>query len=168
VCTPQYPSGSPMEWQQRIGKEPDIQQSNLDKWEGIYNEAKRLEEEVEELLAGAFEEDPLETLDAYCDIKFIFMNMENRLRKYGFDVDGAFKEVCYNNDLKYTTDFKVVNKWYDAKKLALGMDGYDLYIHDEVTPSGRYYCLKRERDQKVMKPTDHPRINLVPYLSETM
>lgn len=158
----EYPPGSPQEWQLRVRKDPSPDDTELDKWDGCINEVKRLAEEIEEAEEACEDENPLELLDAYCDIRFIFKNFENRLKKYGYDVDGAFRAVCLNNDLKYTRDKTLVEQW--VKEISNAHPHYDFFINTSDCNDGTFYCVKRVGDDKVMKPLDHPKVDLRCYL----
>lgn len=162
----EYAPLSPQDWNLKVGKDVNPEDSVEARMRHLYNEFSRLLEESSEGVEGAENIIPVNILDAYCDIKFVFKNLENRLRKYGYDVDGAFEEVCINNSLKYTTNFKLASEWkrewYDKEPNLATM------INVTTVEGIRYYCIKRISDDKVLKPLDHVGPELTKYLPEEM
>ena len=123
---------------------------------------KKFEEEVAEMFDALVAKDATELLDACKDINVYLDQFKDSLIKAGIDVYGAQEAVALNNELKYTTSLFLVTDWLGQHR-KLGNADYD--INGITIDDTTYYCVKN-KDNKVIKPVDHPKVDLkefIPY-----
>jgi len=123
----------------------------------------QLEEELGELIDANEDVDQLETLDAVVDMLYVLAQAVLSLEDAGYNVVGALSEVCANNADKFTTDYKEAEqRCFDINLGVKEEDAVEVAgatIGDKV-----YYFSRRVRDQKVVKPVGHPRVDLSGFL----
>ena len=125
-----------------------------------------LEEAIE--LADAIDAvDLLEVLDGAIDIKYVNSQVLLALRNVGVDVDGAWNEVCENNDVKFTLSYTEAEQWaFDRNLVSKEEDAVDVVgvtIDDKV-----WWSLRRLKDGKVVKSVNHPRVDLRKYIPKEL
>lgn len=129
-------------------------------WEAMENQAKRVLEEVKETLEAIEDRNVKETLDGVVDISVTALYMPFMTQSKEIDVKGAMAEVAANNlakIFKYYSDAEATKDWYEGQ-------GTACYI-DEVFMNGvTYYAVRRNCDQKILKPKDHRRVELGKYI----
>ena len=126
----------------------------------IKDQATILLEEVLETKEAASECDWVETLDGVCDIKFVASELVTQLESVGIDFNGAFEAVCENNNLKYTTSSELANKWW----LEQSEKGVQCHIHETEHEGCKFYVVRRNEDNKVMKYEGFEPVDLAPYI----
>lgn len=126
----------------------------------LKNQVSYLIEEVMEIDKAIDEEDPLEILDGMADVQFV---LDGLVYLSQMKQKEAIKRVCNNNDLKFTTSRKEVLDWatdiHDNK-------GTHCFIEATKLDGVEYYCVKRHKDGKIMKPTNFPKVDLKPLVKE--
>lgn len=125
-----------------------------------------LEEAVE--LADAIDAvDLLEVLDGAIDIKYVNDQVLLALKNVGVDVDGAWDEVCDNNDIKFTLSYTEAEQWcFDRNLISKEEDAVEVVgvtIDDKV-----WWSLRRLSDGKVVKRVDHPRVDLRKFIPKEL
>ena len=126
----------------------------------IKDQATILLEEVLETKQAASEGDWVETLDGVCDIKFVASELVTQLESVGIDFNGAFEAVCENNSLKYTTSSELASKWLIEQT----EKGVQCHIHETEHGGCKFYVVRRNEDNKVMKHNDFPAVDLTSYI----
>ena len=112
---------------------------------------------LEEVLETKEAPDWIERLDGVCDIWFVASELVTQLESVGINVKKAFKAVCENNSLKYTTSRELVEKWYTWNT---EVKQEQCHIHESVYEGETYYCVRRNEDNKVLKWEDFPKVDL--------
>ena len=132
--------------------------------EQMRNQSTILLEEVLETKAAATDKDWVEALDGVCDIWFVASELVTQLESVGINVKKAFKAVCENNSLKYTTSKELVEQWlvYNQTK------GVDCHIYEGDYEGVTHYCVRRNEDNKVLKYEDFPVVDLKPFIPEQL
>lgn len=130
-------------------------------WKQLRLQANLLLEEVQELVDACTNEDMTETLDAYCDIKYLNTWLEHLLYSHGCETKKAFAEVCYNNSSKITTSYTYA---LSSKEQLEFREGGEYFVDETVFEGETLYCVKRQSDGKVMKLKSHERPNLSQYV----
>ena len=120
---------------------------------------------LEEVLETKEAPDWIERLDGVCDIWFVASELVTQLESVGINVKKAFKAVCENNSLKYTTSRELVEKWYNWNK---SDQGVDCHIHGSEYEGETYYCVRRNEDNKVLKWEDFPKVDLSKYIPKEL
>lgn len=131
----------------------------------IRNQSTILLEEVLETKAAAIDKDWKEALDGVCDIWFVASELVTQLESVGINVKKAFKAVCENNSLKYTTSHELAETWYTWNT---EVKNVDCHIHESVYEGETYYCVRRNEDNKVLKHEDFPPVNLIPFIPKDL
>lgn len=126
----------------------------------IKDQATIFLEEVLEVKQAASEGDWAETLKEVCDVKFVASELVTQLESVGIDFNGAFEAVCENNNLKYTTSSELANKWW----LEQSEKGVQCHIHETEHEGCKFYVVRRNEDNKVMKHIDFPSVALTSYI----
>lgn len=126
----------------------------------IKDQATILLEEVLETKEAASEGDWVEILDGVCDVKFVASELVTQLESVGIDFNGAFEAVCENNDLKYTTSSELANKWLIEQT----EKGVQCHIHETEHEGCKFYVVRRNEDNKVMKHNDFMAVDLTSYI----
>ena len=126
----------------------------------IKDQATILLEEVLETKEAASEGDWTGILDGVCDVKFVASELVTQLESVGIDFNGAFEAVCENKNLKYTTSSVLDNKWW----LEQSEKGVQCHIHETEHEGCKFYVVRRNEDNKVMKYEGFEPVDLAPYI----
>lgn len=128
-------------------------------WKSLKNQVKCLQEELNELDEALMARDRVETVDALADLDVVLSGL---IFFSQHDHEGAMKAVCENNNLKYTTDRAEAEKWAGEIEKAKGES-----VHVQVSEfdGKRYYSVHRDSDNKIMKPVNHPRVDLSKFVA---
>lgn len=123
--------------------------------EGVKPLVPLLQEELNELDAAIKANDVQEVLDACVDLSYFVTQLQIWLEQAGVVVQKAEELVCLNNELKYTTDQGLVERW-------LGEVGSDkVYVDENIDEDGTtQYCIKDKVTHKVKKFKDFPSVDL--------
>ena len=148
---------------QIVGKGPSDDLSILAKQVG--DQSTLLVEEVLETKEASKNVDWLEMLDGVCDEWFVGSEHITQLESVGINVKRAFKDVCENNSLKYTTSRELVEKWYTWNT---EVKQEQCHIHESVYEGETYYCVRRNADNKVLKWEDFPKVDLSKYVPKEL
>lgn len=150
------------EWNKAVGKIPaEVDSQTLNK------AAELVFEEAQETLDATIDEDLLEILDGVCDVDYTNAYLKVLLEQKGVDVDGAMQAVIENNKLKLKLTYE------EASALAEHFDerGEPCYV-TKTEGFGELrdcrFAVQRVSDNKVMKPLDHPKVDLTEYLPKEM
>lgn len=120
---------------------------------------------LEEVLETKEAPDWIERLDGVCDIWFVASELVTQLESVGINVKKAFKAVCENNALKYTTSRELVEKWYTWNT---EVKQEECHMHESVYEGETYYCVRRSEDNKVLKWEDFPKVDLASFVPEDL
>ena len=126
----------------------------------IKDQATILLEEVLETKQAASGGDWDMILDGVCDVKFVASELVTQLESVGIDFNGAFEAVCENNNLKYTTSSELANKWLIEQT----EKGVQCHIHETEHEGCKFYVVRRNEDNKVMKHNDFMAVDLTSYI----
>lgn len=148
---------------QIVGKGPSDDPIILAKQVG--DQSTILLEEVLETKEASKKIDWLEMLDGVCDEWFVASEHITQLESIGINVKKAFKDVCENNSLKYTTSRELVEKWYTWNT---EVKNEQCHIHESVYEGETYYCVRRNEDNKVLKWEDFPKVDLAKYIPKEL
>ena len=127
----------------------------------LKDQLDRIKEELDEAYEALENHDESETLKESVDILVTSMGLVQILELIGTDVMRACSDVSHNNLTKYTeveeealaTVEYYKGKGEDCSVFVVGSD-------DE----GSVYGVHRNSDGKLMKPKDHPRLDMSSYL----
>mgnify|MGYP003595148931 CR=1 FL=1 len=122
----------------------------------IKNQAKRVYEEVLELMQACEEESFTGILDAFCDIRYTNEYLEDLLKAGDVQTEKAWLAVCENNLSKFTTSYTYAadsKEYYEEK-------GVECYIESTAYDGETYFCIKRSEDNKVLKPHLYESVDL--------
>lgn len=149
------------QWNCRVGNEIPYEHTQacfnlLDK------QAQRIVEESNEILDGAYNKDPKELLDGIVDTLFTLTYAVEIARKMGFDIAGACKAVCDENDTKYSNDYSFVYNEVNIMNAEKG-EGY-CKMHKQIYGNTVAYCMKRVEDGKVLKFSTHKKVVLDSFI----
>lgn len=126
----------------------------------LKNQVSYLLEEVKEIDEAIDNEDPLEILDGMADVQFV---LDGLIYLAQLKHREAVKKVCANNDLKFTTSLVDAMEWSED----IGKNkGEEVYINRTELDGVTYYCVKRCSDNKILKPTNFPKVDLKPLVVE--
>lgn len=120
---------------------------------------------LEEVLETKEAPDWTERLDGVCDIWFVASELVTELESVGINVKKAFKAVCENNTLKYTTSRELAEKWYNWNK---GVQGIDCNLHESEYEGATYYCVRRNEDNKVLKHENFEKVDLTKFIPKEL
>lgn len=146
-------------WNYRCGNKP-VQVVDDRFWITTSNQMQRINEEAQETRQAVIAGDALEFLDGVCDLFVVTSYLMEQAQAAGFDVEGALKAVCDNNDTKYTTDITEAQKSADY----ITSTGTPCKVKATAHGGTTYYSIVRERDGKIMKPVDFVSVDLRKYL----
>lgn len=128
----------------------------------VKNQISRIYEEAKELYEASLEEDFVEILDGYLDVKYTNEYLDDLLIAGGFDTRKAWEEVCNNNDSKFTNSYS-----YALDSLEhLEEKGVDCWIEETVYEGEIYYTVRRKEDGKVMKLKHHQSPDISKYVPD--
>ena len=129
----------------------------------IEGQLLRIREELKETIKAHSEKDDVEILDGAVDILVTAMGLVQLLSRTETDVLGAMREVARNNLMKFTEVLAAAEEtraYYKAK-------GEDCEVHTVYTDDkGSIYAVLRKSDNKLLKPINHPRVELSKYLPQ--
>lgn len=129
----------------------------------IREQILRIQEEVDETIEALEAKDVVEVLDGAVDIAVCSMGLLQILQISGVDVLGACGEVARNNLMKYTEDKKKAEA--TAKHYTDKGDECEVFVASE-DEDGIIYGVRRIEDGKLMKPVDHPRVDLSRFIPQ--
>ncbi|AZV02161.1 hypothetical protein Arno162_121 [Pectobacterium phage Arno162] len=123
-------------------------------WKSLENQAERVLEEAKELVRDVKNRNRTKVVDSQCDVQvtldgFIFLSQNNH--------SGAMQAVCENNDAKYRSTR------YEAEVIASQIEkvkGESVNVQVSSFEGKEYWSVHRDSDNKVMKPVDHPEVDL--------
>lgn len=121
----------------------------------------RIKEELDETFKAHAERDDVEILDGAVDTLVTSMGLIQLLALAGTDTFGAMREVARNNLMKFLEDKELADEtcaYY--KDLGEVCEVREVYSGEE----GNIYAVIRINDGKLMKPKNHPRVELAKYL----
>lgn len=129
----------------------------------IEGQLLRIQEELKETFKAHSEKDDVEILDGAVDILVTAVGLVQLLSRTGTDVGGAMEEVARNNLMKFTdvlSEAEETRDYYKSK-------GEDCDVHTVYTDDdGSIYGVLRKSDDKLLKPVNHPRVELSKYLPQ--
>lgn len=129
----------------------------------IEGQLLRIQEELKETFQAHSEKDDVEILDGAVDILVTAVGLVQLLSRTGTDVFGAMEEVARNNLMKYTDVLSEAEETRDHYKA----NGEDCEVHTVYTDDdGSIYAVLRKSDDKLLKPVNHPRVELSKYLPQ--
>jgi hypothetical protein len=146
-----------------VGKEPSEDSCVLA--EQVTNQSTILLEEVLETKEASKLSDWEKMLDGVCDVWFVSSELVTQLISVGIDVKRAFKAVCENNALKYTTSYELAEKWYTWNACT---NNIDCHIHKSEYEGQNYYCVRRNEDNKVLKWEEFPTVDLKRFIPKEL
>ena len=129
----------------------------------IEGQLLRIQEELKETFKAHSEKDDVEILDGAVDILVTAVGLIQLLSRTETDVLGAMQEVARNNLMKFTEVLPKAEETRDYYK----SKGEDCEVHTVYTDDkGTIYAVLRKSDGKLMKPINHPRVELSKYLPQ--
>lgn len=140
------------------GKAPSKDLKEL--YKQIENQCTYLLEEVKETLQAAQENDIVEVVDGVCDVKYVASQLQTMVESIGVDFEGAFSEVCDNNDKKFTTVYNQACSW-ESYHFGLGKD---VYISHVKYKGGDYFTVCDATTNKTLKYENFPKVDLKPFI----
>lgn len=140
------------------GKAPSKDLKEL--YKQIENQCTYLLEEVKETLKAAQESDVVEVLDGVCDVKYVASQLQTLVESIGVDFEGAFSEVCDNNDKKVATSYIEACGW-ESYHMKLGKD---VYISQVKYEGEDYFTVCDSKTNKTLKYENFPRVDLKPFI----
>lgn len=144
-------------WNENVDYSPTVM-SQL-----IEGQLERIQEELEETFKAHSEKDDVEILDGAVDILVTAVGLVQLLARTETDVFGAMREVARNNLMKFTVDASKAEETRDYYK----SKGEDCDVHIVYTDDrGSIYAVLRKSDCKLLKPVNHPRVELSKYLPQ--
>lgn len=141
-------------------KEVTNQTPKEDILEALKNQAKRVVEEAQEIIDACDSGDIEGILDGIVDVQVTALPLIQMGEAYGFDVGGALIEVADNNLTKVTTS------WKTAVETAEKYGENCVYIDQQTYKDRIYYSIKRQEDDKYLKPIGYQSVSLKKYLPE--
>lgn len=133
-------------------------------WQQLRNQAKRIHEEALELLTACEEEDMVAVLDGFCDVRYTNEYMDDLLKAGDVQTDKAWQSVCDNNMSKFTQSYTYAVE----SKEALEEQGVECYVESCVYEGETYYCVKRNSDNKILKPRYFESVDLTSFVPKNM
>lgn len=146
-------------WNYRCGNKP-VQVVDDRFWITTGNQMQRIIEEAKETQEAVVAGNALEFLDGVCDLFVVTSYLMEQAVAAGFDVEGALKAVCDNNDTKYSTDVEVAQ----AGAMTHTASGTPCIVKATSVGGITYYSIVRKSDGKIMKPVDFQSVDLRKYL----
>lgn len=129
----------------------------------IEGQLERIQEELKETFKAHSEKDDVEILDGAVDILVTAVGLVQLLARTETDVFGAMREVARNNLMKFTEVLSKAEETRDHYKAK----GEDCEVHVAYTDDkGSVYAVLRKSDGKLLKPVNHPRVELSKYLPQ--
>ncbi len=128
-------------------------------WKSLGDQAERLLEEVQELVDAIKARDRIEAVDAIVDIDYV---LSGAIFLSQHDHEGAMQAVCGNNDLKVFTSR---SECESAAGRIFFENHEDVHVKDAEFEGKTYYSIKRDSDNKIMKPIGHPKVDLAAFVA---
>lgn len=129
----------------------------------IHDQLLRIQEEVDETFEAFGAKDVVEVLDGAVDIAVCSIGLLQILQLAGVDVLGACGEVATNNLMKYMDNKEEAEA--TAKHYTDKGDECEAFVAAE-DEDGVLYGVRRIEDGKLMKPVDHPRVDLLKFFPQ--
>jgi len=125
-------------------------------WEQAKAQAALILEEAQEMYDAAQDENLVEMLDGYCDVRYTNDFMEHILDKAGVDIGVAYDQVQMNNDQKYTVVYD-----FALQSAATYPDG-TVTIQETEYEGTTYYTVRDVETGKCLKLLKHvpPQLSL--------
>ena len=123
----------------------------------VVHQCTYLLEEVLETKYAAKDGDWKEVVDGVADVLYVAAYLNDLCEAAGVDIKGAFKAVCENNSLKYSTSKELAEKWLEEKEIPC-------YIAETVYNGETYYTVRRTEDGKVTKYNGFEQVDLLPFI----
>jgi len=139
------------------GKTPPVIGSD-EYWAALDNQAKRIQEELDETVRAIANRDMNEVLDGGCDLDVVVSGF-NFL--HGHEYQGAINAVCGENHTKYTIDYGFAEASFN--ELYNGNTESHCIVCTHVGGIPRY-SIHRNSDDKVCKLLNHPKIDLNEFI----
>lgn len=139
-------------WNQKVNKYPS-EVGTPQYWADLTNQAKRIEEELIELVEGINERDITKVVDSGLDLDVVVSGL-NYLNCSNYQL--GISQVLNNNDLKYTVNKDVAEQW----KFYWESNGESCEVQESTVNKITYYSLHRTSDNKVMKFAKFPEVDL--------
>lgn len=130
----------------------------------IMNQCTYLLEEVLETKEAAKNGDWAGVLDGICDVQYVASYLPVLIEAVGVQYKKAFKEVCKNNNLKFTTSLELARKWQEEKTAV----GVETYISEVEYEGETYYTVRRTVDNKVTKFNEFPSVQLERFIPKEL
>lgn len=146
------------DWNLKCGNKP-VEIGSPEYWKLLVSQGKCLVEEAKEFLKAAEEKNLLEIVDAQGDVQVV---LDGAIFLSQQDHDGAMAAICGNNDLKYTLSMQTAESWVPGIEAAKGVK---CQVRPTLFNGEVYYCVVSEHG-KIMKPVDHPKVDLTPFVDE--
>lgn len=125
--------------------------TDFEYWRQIKQQAARILEEAQELMAAAEDERMQDVLDGFCDVRYTNEYMEDLLVAGEVETKKAWESVCNNNDQKFTTSYTYALE----SKESLEEKGTECYIDQTQYEGEIYYVCRRNEDNKILKLKHH-------------
>lgn len=145
-------------WNLKCAKQP-AQLFTPEYWKALDNQAARLKEEVDELVDAIKARDRKEAVDALADIQYV---LNGAVFQSQHDHEGAMQAVCENNDLKYSASRSEAEQWAGEIEKKTGES---VHVKAGQYEGRTYYSVHRDSDSKIMKPVNHPKVDLSPFIA---
>ena len=129
-------------------------------WTAVRNQVARINEEVHETSGASVVEDKVELLDGLVDVLVTTAGLARLLKGAGFDIDSACAAVAKNNLDKFFTDPSEA-MLHEQMYVKLGQQ---VTVQQVIQDGVPYYVLKRASDNKIMKPFNHPKVELKDFV----
>lgn len=139
-------------WNERCGNVA-IPAGTEQYYQVLQNQLARIAEEVNEAQTAIQDGNILEVIDAGLDMDVVVAGF-NLLA--GGDYHAGIKLVLENNDLKYTKSKRKAQNW---EKFHID-NGTEVYLQETVQGSQTFYCVRRTKDGKILKPGGFPQVDL--------
>ncbi len=140
------------------GKSPSSDPNSIQFRDDMLNQIDRVQEELNELRKAVEANNKLEILDGVVDVNVCSLYMGEILFEAGYKIDGACLEVARNNMTKITENFSTASA--TAEKYGEGHCYIDSVRYNESI----YYTVKRNSDNKILKPFNYSSVDLKQFL----
>ena len=135
-----------------VGNRPSGVNDRAAFWQQAKAQAALVLEEAQELYDAAEEENLIEYLDGWCDVRYTNDYVEHLLDAVGVQTGVAYDMVQGNNDFKYSC---VEDFILQSQEELYTKQGVDTYISTAEYKGTTYYAIRRSSDDKVLKPLKH-------------
>lgn len=131
-------------------------------WDQIHTQASLVLEEARELMEAVENRNMVEVLDAVVDLWVVREYMDDLLEACSINCRGAKEEIMKNNMSKALDDIREAEdtvEWYSSMSIGT-------YIELVKLPNEKRYIVKRDCDNKVMKPIGHKAPEISQFVPE--